>query len=101
MHKKPKTLDKNSHAVFFFGTRNFSWIEDGNLKHYEDHKDLLKVTKTPAFKKAVGEIEEFIASGESTVIEENTLDQGGEDNMDLEEAEAAPETPRVKGKPVS
>ncbi|KZC04369.1 Putative oxidoreductase GLYR1 like protein [Dufourea novaeangliae] len=52
-------------CIFFFGTNNYAWIEESNIKPYLKYKDtLVKSSKSGAFKDAVEAIEEFIANGE-------------------------------------
>lgn len=42
-----------------------AWIEESNIKPYQEYKDtLVKSSKSGAFKDAVEAIEEFIANGE-------------------------------------
>ncbi|KAK0167506.1 hypothetical protein PV327_004896 [Microctonus hyperodae] len=64
--KKPAAAKKGPvHCIFFFGTNNYAWIEESNIKLYHENKDtLVKSCKTSGFKDAVEAIEEFIAKGE-------------------------------------
>ncbi|XP_053973823.1 cytokine-like nuclear factor N-PAC [Hylaeus anthracinus] len=64
--KKPTNTKKGPvQCIFFFGTNNYAWIEESNLKPYLEYKDtLVKSSKSGAFKDAVEAIEEFIANGE-------------------------------------
>lgn len=49
-------------SIFFFGTNNYAWIETSSLKPYAEFKDgLYKNSKSPSFKKAVAQMEQFIA----------------------------------------
>lgn len=44
---------------------NSAWIEENNIKPYQEYKDqLIKSSKTIAFKDAVNQIEEFIVNPE-------------------------------------
>lgn len=44
---------------------NSAWIEDNNIKPYQEYKEqLIKSCKTAAFKEAVNQIEEFIVNPE-------------------------------------
>ncbi|XP_063365953.1 cytokine-like nuclear factor N-PAC isoform X2 [Cydia amplana] len=52
-------------CIFFFGTNNYAWIEDNNIKPYQEFKEqLIKSCKTAAFKEAVSQIEEYIVNPE-------------------------------------
>ncbi|KAK9296060.1 hypothetical protein QLX08_009828 [Tetragonisca angustula] len=64
--KKPTYTKKGPvQCIFFFGTNNYAWIEESNIKPYLEYKDtLVKSSKSAAFKDAVEAIEEFIANGE-------------------------------------
>ncbi|XP_076237585.1 nucleosome-destabilizing factor [Calliopsis andreniformis] len=64
--KKPTNTKKGPvQCIFFFGTNNYAWIEESNIKPYQEYKDtLVKSSKSGAFKDAVEAIEEFIANGE-------------------------------------
>ncbi|XP_076394047.1 nucleosome-destabilizing factor isoform X2 [Megachile rotundata] len=64
--KKPTNTKKGPvQCIFFFGTNNYAWIEESNIKPYLEYKDtLVKSSKSGAFKDAVEAIEEFIANGE-------------------------------------
>ncbi|XP_076177337.1 nucleosome-destabilizing factor isoform X2 [Ptiloglossa arizonensis] len=66
--KKPTNTKKGPvQCIFFFGTNNYAWIEESNIKPYLEYKDtLIKSSKSGAFKDAVEAIEEFIANGEET-----------------------------------
>ncbi|XP_028137445.1 cytokine-like nuclear factor N-PAC isoform X2 [Diabrotica virgifera virgifera] len=58
-----KTGKKDMHWVYFFGSKNYAWIESSNVKPYEEYKDKFissnKSSTTSQFKKAIVEIEEF------------------------------------------
>lgn len=46
-----------------------AWIEESNIKPYQQYKDtLVKSSKSIAFKDAVEAIEEFIAKGEVNLL---------------------------------
>ena len=50
------------HCVFFFGTHNYAWIMDSDLRPYLEFKETLnRGKKSAAFRKAIEEIEEFLA----------------------------------------
>ncbi|KAL4702139.1 hypothetical protein ACJJTC_019415 [Scirpophaga incertulas] len=62
--KLPKKAT-NVQCIYFFGTNNYAWIEDNNIKPYQEHKEqLIKSCKTAAFKEAVNQIEEYIVNPE-------------------------------------
>lgn len=63
--KPPKKSIKNMQCIYFFGTNNYAWIEDNNIKPYQEYKEqLVKSCKTVAFKDAIAEIEEYIVHPE-------------------------------------
>ena len=61
-HLKRPTTKKAMHCVFFFGTYNYGWVPDTNLKPYKEFKDKMKTTKK-SVKKAIDEIEAYIEGG--------------------------------------
>ncbi|CAH2055955.1 unnamed protein product, partial [Iphiclides podalirius] len=62
---KPPKKATNVQCIYFFGTNNYAWIEEHNIKPYQEHKEqLIKSCKTAAFKEAVNQIEEFIVNPE-------------------------------------
>ncbi|XP_063987731.1 cytokine-like nuclear factor N-PAC [Diachasmimorpha longicaudata] len=64
--KKPSHSKKSPiYCIFFFGTNNYGWIEESNMKSYREHKETcMKLNKSAAFKDAIEAIEEFIAKGQ-------------------------------------
>ncbi|KAH8279722.1 hypothetical protein KR054_003134 [Drosophila jambulina] len=52
----------NCKCVFFFGSRNFAWIEENNIKPFEGpwKDELAKVSKPAAFRHAMTDIEKYI-----------------------------------------
>ncbi|XP_060536271.1 cytokine-like nuclear factor N-PAC [Cylas formicarius] len=57
--QKPKKI---SHWVYFFGTHNYSWIEEKNLRHFKPFKDQFKKGyKSHEFKRGIEELEHNIA----------------------------------------
>lgn len=59
-HKRPVSKKGPCQFVFFFGTKNFAWIEENNIKPYLAHKEeLVKANKSAPFKEAIEEIENF------------------------------------------
>ncbi|XP_026328167.1 putative oxidoreductase GLYR1 homolog isoform X2 [Hyposmocoma kahamanoa] len=62
---KPPKKATNMQCIYFFGTNNYAWIEDHNIKPYNEFKEtLIKSCKTAAFKEAVAQIEDFIVNPE-------------------------------------
>jgi len=61
--KRP-AMKKVMHCVHFFGTHDFAWIMEPDLKPYAEFREKLaggKKAKTGSFAKAIKEIEEYIA----------------------------------------
>ncbi|CAH1102950.1 unnamed protein product [Psylliodes chrysocephalus] len=57
-----KTGRKECQWVYFFGSKNYAWIENNNIKPYADFKEkFYDCNNTALFKKAISEIEEFIS----------------------------------------
>ena len=54
------------HCVFFFGTHDFAWIPDTDIKPYQEFKDKLNTKKSASFQGAIAEIEEYIKTGKWT-----------------------------------
>lgn len=59
--KRP-VMKKVMHCVFFFGTHDYGWVPEQDIKPYQEFKDKLS-TKKKSVQKAVDEIEEYIAGG--------------------------------------
>ena len=59
--KRP-TLKKMMHCVFFFGTYDYGWIPEQDIKPYKEFKDKLSSSKK-GVKRAIDEIEKYIAGG--------------------------------------
>ncbi|XKL64027.1 hypothetical protein PGB90_004113 [Kerria lacca] len=60
--KRPASK-KSIQCIYFFGSKNFAWLEESSLKHYEANKEQLgKACKTAAFREAVDAIEYYISS---------------------------------------
>ncbi|XP_058058014.1 cytokine-like nuclear factor N-PAC isoform X1 [Anopheles bellator] len=52
-------------CIFFFGSNNYAWIEETQIKPYVEFKDkLLNLCKTAQFKDAVRQIEDFMVNPE-------------------------------------
>ncbi|XP_030561807.1 putative oxidoreductase GLYR1 homolog isoform X2 [Drosophila novamexicana] len=54
----------NTKCVFFFGSRNFAWIEEHNIKPFEGpwKEELAKVSKPAAFRHAMADIDKYVES---------------------------------------
>lgn len=53
-------------CIFFFGSNNYAWIEETQIKPYHEFKEkLLSSCKSAGFKEAVQQIEDFIANPEN------------------------------------
>ena len=61
-HLKRPTIKKVMHCVFFFGTHDYGWIPEHDLKPYQEYKDKMMSNKK-SVKKAIDEIEGYIAGG--------------------------------------
>jgi len=58
-----KPTGKTASCVFFFGTDNFAWIEDFNIKPYHEFKEQFsKACKSRAFLDACQAIEKYLAN---------------------------------------
>ncbi|CAH2263848.1 jg21587 [Pararge aegeria aegeria] len=115
---KPLKKATNIQCIFFFGTNNYAWIEEHNIKPYHEHKEqLIKSCKTAAFKEAVAQIEEYIEHPEKfgdldehvrnteedfDKLKSETTEDDTSDEKPPEEEAATPEvkkkssTPKVK-----
>lgn len=52
-------------CIYFFGSKNYAWIDEANIKPYVPFREELnKTSRTVAFRDAVGEIEEYIRDPE-------------------------------------
>ena len=50
------------YCVFFFGSHNYGWLPEADLKPYKEFKIAKMNTKKNSFKKAIDEIEAYIES---------------------------------------
>ncbi|XP_011495112.1 PREDICTED: putative oxidoreductase GLYR1 homolog [Ceratosolen solmsi marchali] len=97
--KKPANPKKGPiHCIFFFGTNNYGWIDEANIKHYQEHKETcIKLCKNSGFKEACEAIEEFIAKGEifeDGLDPDSLFDKLKEDSISTIEKK----TPKIKPK---
>ncbi|KAK7872566.1 hypothetical protein R5R35_013794 [Gryllus longicercus] len=59
--KRPTSKKSAQQCIFFFGTNNYAWIEEANIKPYFEYRErLVKSNKSGAFKDALDAIEEYI-----------------------------------------
>jgi len=82
--KRP-VAKKMLHCVRFFGTHDFAWIVDADLKPYEEFKQKLNTKKSGTFKRAIDEIEEYIKTGKTNFPAPGAA--GTDEEKDAEEAE--------------
>ncbi|KAI4498682.1 hypothetical protein M0802_006149 [Mischocyttarus mexicanus] len=122
--KKPGNTKRGPvQCIFFFGTNNYNfincislyiercisssaWIEETNIKPYQQYKDtLVKSSKSVAFKDAVEAIEDYIAKGEvfeDGLDPDSLFDRLKEDTLTPEKKmvskipKARKETPKAK-----
>uniref|UniRef100_A0ABD2VXM9 PWWP domain-containing protein n=1 Tax=Trichogramma kaykai TaxID=54128 RepID=A0ABD2VXM9_9HYME len=100
--KKPATTKKIPiYCIYFFGTNNYGWIDEANIKPYQEHKDQCKqMCKTANFKEACDTIENFISGGE--VWEDNLDSNALFDKLKEEETNNTSsierKTPKIKPK---
>ena len=53
-------IKKLLHCVYFFGTHDFGWLSEQDVKRYHEFRDsLIGGAKTHSFQKALKEVEEF------------------------------------------
>uniref|UniRef100_A0A1B6GI18 Cytokine-like nuclear factor N-PAC n=1 Tax=Cuerna arida TaxID=1464854 RepID=A0A1B6GI18_9HEMI len=71
--KRPASK-KASHCIYFFGSENYGWIEESNLKPYEQYKEaLIRANKSGAFKDAVEAIEKCAQNkGDATSMKDDS-----------------------------
>lgn len=94
-------------CIFFFGSNNYAWIEETQIKPYHEFKEkLLSSCKSAGFKEAVQQIEDFIANPENYThlftgeadnrpdpdVEFNKLREGENDKSGEEESETVNNT---------
>ncbi|KAK9752758.1 PWWP domain [Popillia japonica] len=94
-----KKSKKNATFVCFFGTHDYAWVDDENIKPYLEFKPILATSsKSSSFKKAVAEIDEYIEKRNSDpnfeIEKENEIDS--EFNRLKEEENEKPVTPKKR-----
>lgn len=99
--KRPASK-KSMQCIYFFGSKNFAWLEETSLKDYESNKDTLgKACKTAAFREAVEAIENFITNNDEGVPVNGTKEPS-EDLFDqLKNSTVEAPKPKKKKKPSS
>ncbi|XP_073954270.1 nucleosome-destabilizing factor isoform X2 [Choristoneura fumiferana] len=102
---KPPKKSVTVQCIYFFGTNNYAWIEDNNIKPYQEFKEqLIKSCKTAAFKEAVNQIEEYIVNpekfGDIDGHQRNPEEEFDKlkEEMESEEQDSQPEEPELEVK---
>jgi len=81
---------KHVHCIYFFGSHNYAWIPEDQLKPYQEFKEKYAAScKSATFKEAINKIETFIKNG--TLDELKALEQ--ESQKEKEEEKSSPPTP--------
>ncbi len=80
-------MKKMMHCVNFFGSHDFAWVMDSSLKPYIQFKDTFNVKKSATFKKAIDEIEEYIATGQTSFTVPQSVAGDGDANPDIDAEE--------------
>merc|ERR1712008_267668 len=74
-HLKRPITKKVMHCVFFFGSYDYGWLPESDLKPYKEFKSKMNTTKK-SIKKAIDEIESYIEGGcktnAATIVAQNT-----------------------------
>ncbi|KAG8231329.1 hypothetical protein J437_LFUL011722 [Ladona fulva] len=61
---------KHSSFIYFFGTKNYAWIEDVNIKPYKPFRDqFVKTNKSAVFRDAVEEVEDLLRKMDSEGVD--------------------------------
>merc|ERR1719264_481650 len=76
------------HCVFFFGTHDYAWITDTDIKPYQEFKDKLNTKKSASFRGAIAEIEEYIKTGKWTAAAPVAAAAPAAEEEDEEEGDA-------------
>lgn len=83
MSKGPTKKNIPSKCIYFFGTRNYAWIETANLKPYQEFKEeLSKTSKSATFKEALEHVESYLK--DPTILEIETLPQENDNDADFD-----------------
>jgi 3-hydroxyisobutyrate dehydrogenase len=98
MTKKPNKKNVSYRCIFFFGSKNYGWIDEGGLKHYVKFKDSLsKSGKSSGFRDACAAIEEYYKKKESGETVNVTMEEEDEAFDRLMGSTSTP-VPKKKGK---
>ena len=83
------------HCVNFFGTNDFAWIEEFNIKDYVEFKDTLAKTKAnKQMKQAQEEMDNYLKSRDSSAAADTAI---SEDNEEFDALVATNKKPAKKG----
>ncbi|KAL3233969.1 hypothetical protein MRX96_022727 [Rhipicephalus microplus] len=100
--KRP-ALKKPMHCIFFFGTNNYAWIQEDQIKPYEASREQFsKSSKTASFKEALEAIEDYVKN----LPEGSPSTRVAASEDEVEEAPATPsatpsKTPKTPKEPVT
>ncbi|XP_002738027.1 uncharacterized protein LOC100367134 [Saccoglossus kowalevskii] len=100
--KKP-TGKKPVHFIFFFGTQDYAWVKDDNLKPYVEYKEKLsKAAKGIRFQRAIEAIEDVISnmsSDRSRALDRQRPPPEGQEDDIFPKARSKKDYSRFLGKP--
>lgn len=72
--KRP-AIKKQMHCVNFFGTNDFAWIEENNIKDYNQYKSaLIKPKQSKQITSAIEEIEQYLVDTDRTEESEDSTE---------------------------
>ena len=92
--KRP-AIKKAMHCVNFFGTNDFAWIEEFNIKDYLQFKDTLAKSKAnKQMKQAQDEMDSYLKSRDSSAAAASAI---SEDNEEFDALVATNKKPAKKG----
>ncbi|KAJ6649852.1 putative oxidoreductase GLYR1 like [Pseudolycoriella hygida] len=105
----PKPKGQPAKWIFFFGSKNYSWIEDNNLKPYLEHRDsIVKTIKSNPLKEAVKRMDEYLSDPEKYKENADTPFEPEDDDTDtafnkLRESDESsePETPKAQASKIA
>ncbi|XP_018027687.1 putative oxidoreductase GLYR1 homolog, partial [Hyalella azteca] len=93
--KKPSK--KNCHFVFFFGSGDYAWIENANLKPFFAFRErLVKANKTAPFKDAIVAIDQYIEEYNIQPNDHHSSADSGPESADsslMQDASGSPPPP--------
>jgi hypothetical protein len=80
-HLKRPITKKVMHCVFFFGSYDYGWLPESDLKPYKEFKSKMNTTKKSILK-AIDEIESYIEGGcktnAATIVAQNTASKAAD-----------------------